>query len=202
MNKHGERIANILFGISLIYWAYAGFVLHFDNSSIPIVRIFISLLNFTIGLLILFRKFVIINGSLKSILISLPSLLLGASLFKLALPISQWSIYSSSFFIFGAIITIISFLFLGRNFAIFPSRRQIVSNGLYSIIRHPSYLGEMIMISVCALAAESYLSLFIFLLFIPAMVFRINTEEELLLQDIEYLEYCIDTKWRLIPFIW
>ena len=127
---------------------------------------------------------------------------MGGVLFKLSLPLSDWNLYLIIFFLLGGLITVISFVFLGRSFAIFPGKRQIVSKGFYKIIRHPSYFGEIIMIAVCAIANAGYLSLVIFLGFIPALIYRIYVEEKLLLQDAEYQKYGIETKWRLIPYLW
>lgn len=201
--KKNELLINICLGCSLIYWGIAGFYTSNDTyESIPIIRIFITALNVLVGILILFRKPVLLNASLQANLISLPSFLCGGLLFKFAKPLFLWEAYIEILFIFGGSLTFISFLCLGRNFSILPKMRKIVSKGTFRWVRHPAYLGEMLMLLACLLSSDKWFSWVIFLLFIPSLVFRIQAEEKLLSKNEVYLNYKKEVKWRLIPFIW
>ncbi len=197
-----ERLLNICFGLSLIYWGVAGLYQHFDALNTPIIRFFVTLLNISIGLLVIFRKPLIGKGSYRSILLSLPSFLCGGILFKLSTSLYQWETYAEMIFIFGGIFTLVSFLFLGRSFSIFPGMRPIVSGGMFRVVRHPAYLGEFFMCIGCLLAAEGYLSYIIFLVFIPSLIIRIKEEEQILGVSTDYQDYKKAVKWRLIPFVW
>ncbi len=180
----------------------AGFWAHFRGLETPFIRLFISLLNLTVGLLILFRKPVIKNGSLKAVLYSLPSLVCGGLIFKLTKPLEQWSIVSEVLFATGTSVALLSFLMLGRNISVFPGLRSVVSGGLYKVIRHPSYLGEALMLLGCLFAAVDWVSLLPFLLFFPTIALRIIEEERLLLLDDGYQAYQKQVRWRLIPGVW
>ncbi len=80
---------------------------------------------------------------------------------------------------------------------------KVISTGLYSIVRHPMYLGVLIMYLPTPLALGSWWGL-ITMAGIPlALVLRILNEEKVLCRDLPgYTEYCKKTKYRLIPFVW
>lgn len=81
--------------------------------------------------------------------------------------------------------------------------QQVIATGLYAQIRHPMYTGLLMMVLSTPLALGSYWAVIPGLLFIPWTVFRIKNEEELLLRDLAgYKEYCQETRYRLIPFVW
>jgi len=197
--QKGELIINFSLGGSLIFWGVAGF---FQSPEYSIIRIFITVLNLFVGSLIVLRKPVVKLGSLPSILISLPSLICGGLMFKLAPVPSNWNVYQESVFVLGGMVMLISFLFLGRNFSILPGLRQIVSKGPFLVIRHPAYFGETIMLLACLLAGTSLYSMLTLLIFIPSLVLRINAEEKLLAKDESYLIYQSKVKWKLIPYVW
>jgi len=95
---------------------------------------------------------------------------------------------------------------LGQRFsglvAIQPGH-TLVTNGVYGVIRHPSYLGLLINSLGWSLAFRSGVGLVLTALLIPPLLARINTEENLLGAQFghEYSAYCSWT-WRLIPGIY
>lgn len=194
---------NFLLGTSFIYWSMAGIWSYADWNTIPPVRVMVSALNFIIGVLIIFRHKSKEETSLQFLLVALPSLLCGGILFKLSKPFELWESYLNVLFVLGCLLTIWSFFFLGRNFSILPYTRNIVSNGPYKFTRHPAYLGETIMILSCLITSRFFLiSLVVFILFIPSLVWRILAEEQLLSKQIAYQVYTTQVRWRLIPRIW
>lgn len=81
--------------------------------------------------------------------------------------------------------------------------QNVISSGPYSIIRHPMYLGMILMSLFIPLALGSYYSLIPMLLIIPITAMRVKNEEEILLRELKgYKNYCLKTKYRIIPFIW
>jgi protein-S-isoprenylcysteine O-methyltransferase Ste14 len=82
--------------------------------------------------------------------------------------------------------------------------QKVITTGLYGIVRHPMYLGILIMYLPTPIALGSYWGLIPFIAFLPvALVFRILNEEKVLSNDLQgYNEYCQRTIYRLIPFIW
>ena len=81
--------------------------------------------------------------------------------------------------------------------------QTLVSGGFYKFVRHPMYVGDVIMMVGIPLALGSYWGL---LLVIPGMlvlVFRILDEEKLLTQELGgYREYTQRVRYRLLPYVW
>jgi protein-S-isoprenylcysteine O-methyltransferase Ste14 len=83
--------------------------------------------------------------------------------------------------------------------AIQPGHR-LVTNGIYSVIRNPSYLGLLLSMPGWALAFRSGVGKLLVVLLLPPLVARIHAEERLLRTQFggEYDAYCARA-WRLIP---
>ncbi len=81
--------------------------------------------------------------------------------------------------------------------------QRVITTGPYTIVRHPMYLGLILMILFTPLALGSYWAIIPALLCIPMNVFRIIGEEEVLLRNLPgYKDYCLKTRYRLLPFVW
>ncbi len=81
--------------------------------------------------------------------------------------------------------------------------QKVITTGLYSVIRHPMYLGFLVMIVLTPIALGSWRAIPVFLIYIPILTWRILSEEKVLLRDLAgYREYCLKKRYRLRPFIW
>ncbi len=81
--------------------------------------------------------------------------------------------------------------------------QKVISSGPYRIIRHPMYLGVSVMFLFAPLALGSYFALPVFALFIPIIILRLLNEEKVLRQELPgYTEYCLNTRFRLVPHFW
>lgn len=81
--------------------------------------------------------------------------------------------------------------------------QKVISTGLYSIVRHPMYLGVIIMYIPTPIALGSYWGLIPMATIPLALVLRIMNEEKVLCKDLPgYKDYRQRTRYRLIPFIW
>jgi protein-S-isoprenylcysteine O-methyltransferase Ste14 len=80
---------------------------------------------------------------------------------------------------------------------------KLVTNGIYGVIRNPSYLGLLVSTLGWALAFRSEVGVVLAALMIPPLVARMGAEERLLRAHFggEYDTYCKRT-WRLIPRIY
>jgi protein-S-isoprenylcysteine O-methyltransferase Ste14 len=106
-------------------------------------------------------------------------------------------------FVVGGALRIYPVFVLGHRFsglvAIQP-RHTLVTNGIYGVIRNPSYLGLLVNSLGWGLAYRSGVGVLLMLLIIPPLVARIRAEERLLRSQFgaEYDAYCARTS-RLIP---
>lgn len=81
--------------------------------------------------------------------------------------------------------------------------QKIVTTGPYKIVRHPMYLGYIIMTLSMPIALGSYWALIAFITIPFFIVPRIFDEENVLIKELKgYKEYMQKTKYRLIPGIW
>ncbi|MGV8074094.1 MAG: methyltransferase family protein [Syntrophobacteraceae bacterium] len=81
--------------------------------------------------------------------------------------------------------------------------QRVISTGPYAVVRHPMYLGAIIMLLFTPLALGSFCGLIPFFLMFYFIILRLLNEEEILLKGLPgYKEYCGKIRHRLIPFIW
>jgi protein-S-isoprenylcysteine O-methyltransferase Ste14 len=81
--------------------------------------------------------------------------------------------------------------------------QKVVSTGLYGIVRHPMYVGVLIMMVGMPLALGSYWGLLVLVPGVFALVVRILDEEKMLRQELDgYDEYAQKVPNRLVPYVW
>lgn len=116
--------------------------------------------------------------------------------------------------ILGAMGLIPSFYFMFRAFydntflspliRIQKERKQhVVSTGVYGYVRHPMYLGAVLMFLATPLLLGSFYGLFIGLLLVVLIIVRLLGEEAMLVEELDgYKAYKKKVKYRLFPHIW
>jgi protein-S-isoprenylcysteine O-methyltransferase Ste14 len=81
--------------------------------------------------------------------------------------------------------------------------QKVVSTGLYGLVRHPMYVGTLIMMIGTPLALDSYWALLATVLALPVLAARIDDEEKMLRQELDgYEEYTHKVHYRLVPGVW
>ncbi len=81
--------------------------------------------------------------------------------------------------------------------------QQVISTGPYAVVRHPMYIGVLLMYLASPVALGSWWALLPAAIIIPILVVRIVNEEQVLERDLPgYREYKQKTKYRLLPGIW
>ncbi|WP_407665323.1 methyltransferase family protein [Mycolicibacterium stellerae] len=81
--------------------------------------------------------------------------------------------------------------------------QPVVSTGLYSLVRHPMYVGALILVVGMPLALGSYWGLLTMIPGVLIFVARITDEEKALRQDLAgYDEYIEKVHYRLVPGVW
>lgn len=109
-------------------------------------------------------------------------------------------------FVGGGILRLWPVFVLGNRFsglvAIQPGH-TLVTTGIYSVIRNPSYLGLLVGSLGWVLVFRSVVGVLLTLLMLPPLVARIRAEEALLREQFgaEYEAYCART-WRMVPGVY
>jgi len=195
-----ERLQNLLLGATILFWPLNA-LLRLDGRPSPSALLLLGL-NIIVGLLLIVRRPQQKRASTAAILLALPSVAVGLLTYRLAPPFETWPWYAHGFLCAGAAIALAAFVTLGRNFAILPGLRYIVTGGLYRIVRHPAYAGQLLIAAACFAAAPSLLTLVPLALSLPFVIVRIYAEELLLRTAPEYARYVEQVHWRLLPGVW
>jgi protein-S-isoprenylcysteine O-methyltransferase Ste14 len=109
-------------------------------------------------------------------------------------------------FVIGCVLRLAPVFVLGRRFSglvAIQEGHELVTGGLYSLIRHPSYLGLLLGLFGWALVFRSAIGVLVSLLLLPPLIARMNSEEALL--ESEFGAQCADYRrrtWRLLPFLY
>ncbi|WP_110917414.1 methyltransferase family protein [Mycolicibacterium holsaticum] len=83
------------------------------------------------------------------------------------------------------------------------SDQKLVDTGLYGLVRHPMYTGNVITIVGFPLALGSYWGLVAVIPGVITLILRINDEEKLLREELDgYREYAQKARYRLVPLMW
>jgi len=81
--------------------------------------------------------------------------------------------------------------------------QQVVSTGMYAIVRHPMYAGALLLLLGIPLALGSLWSALLIALAVGVLIWRISDEEKFLLLHLSgYPAYCAKVRYRLIPGVY
>jgi protein-S-isoprenylcysteine O-methyltransferase Ste14 len=173
-----------------------------DSDRWTAVRLATTSLNGCVGLLFWFRAPVQRHGSVGLIAAALPSVLVSGWAMTAAPDPHLWPIPAQAAFVIGTAFAVLGLVSLGRSFSILPALRDIVRRGPFGWIRHPIYLGELIMLAACGLAAGSATGWGPVAVALPTLVVRILAEERLLGTTESYRLYRAQVRHRLLPGVW
>jgi protein-S-isoprenylcysteine O-methyltransferase Ste14 len=123
-----------------------------------------------------------------------------------------WSTVPIQLVIAGDVLVALGFLiiffvyrentFASATIEVYPEQK-VISTGLYALVRHPMYLGGLILFLGIPFSLGSWWGLFGVLIFLPAGIWRIFEEEMFLIKNLPgYSEYQNKVKHRLLPFVW
>jgi protein-S-isoprenylcysteine O-methyltransferase Ste14 len=81
--------------------------------------------------------------------------------------------------------------------------QRVISDGPYSLVRHPMYFGALLMWLSVPVALGSYVACPFFALLVPVIVARLLNEEKVLRLELPgYETYCQKTRFHLVPYLW
>lgn len=81
--------------------------------------------------------------------------------------------------------------------------QKVISTGLYGLVRHPKYVGDLVLLIGIPLALGSWWGLVFVVLSLVGLAWRILDEEKLLKKDLPgYVGYMQKVHYRLVPYVW
>jgi protein-S-isoprenylcysteine O-methyltransferase Ste14 len=123
-----------------------------------------------------------------------------------------WSPVPTAICLVGAVLVavgleVIALVVIQNNYAAatvqVEAGQTVVSTGLYGLVRHPMYTGNLIMMVGIPLALGSYWGLVFVVPGLIVLASRIRDEEKLLQKDLDgYREYTQKVRYRLVPGMW
>jgi protein-S-isoprenylcysteine O-methyltransferase Ste14 len=127
---------------------------------------------------------------------------IGALVMPTNLPHSPWLLLSMLLIAGGTGFAFYSLFWLGRSISIMPESRKLVTEGPYSLVRHPLYFGEQTALVGIALQATHIWVLAVLVLQFCCQLYRMSYEEKVLTESFpEYEQYQRDTA-RIIPWLY
>ena len=82
-------------------------------------------------------------------------------------------------------------------------RHTVIDTGVYSVVRHPMYMGATLLLVGMPLWLESYAAALLAIIPIGLLTVRILFEERFLRRELKgYEAYTDRVPWRLIPLLW
>ncbi|HZN78360.1 MAG TPA: isoprenylcysteine carboxylmethyltransferase family protein [Mycobacterium sp.] len=150
---------------------------------------------------------------LQKVIISIAFLAMGATIVVSALDFRfGWSSVPATISVVGdvlvavglgiAMLTTIQNGYASANITV-ESGQQVMSTGLYSVVRHPMYLGNVVLMVGIPLALGSYWGLVFVIPGVAILALRILDEEKVLTQELAgYPDYTNKVHYRLMPGVW
>jgi protein-S-isoprenylcysteine O-methyltransferase Ste14 len=197
-----ERAFDVGLGLSVLSWAALRWAQADPASRRAPVQWMVVALHICSGAMILLRHRASKHGTPAAVMAGVPCFVAGLWMMQLAPAPAQWPRFPQLLFILGAGWALAALLTLGRNFAIFPSLRKLVTRGPYSLVRHPAYTGELAMLLACLWARPGLLTAALAAASVPLVVLRILAEERTLAGATGYSSYVRRVRWRMLPLVW
>ena len=167
------------------------------------LRIAVAAVPLLAGILLLLERPIQRPGNFGQALACLPSITLAGPVLAFAAPWSDWTHFNTALLGSGVVITVVSLSTLGRSFGIFPAARRVVHSGPYRWVRHPAYLGQLLILTACGLSVSPQMGGLTMLVATACLGLRIRAEEQVLTEQwASYREYTQQVPWKLMPFIW
>jgi protein-S-isoprenylcysteine O-methyltransferase Ste14 len=108
-------------------------------------------------------------------------------------------------YVAGELVRLLALRDLGRQYSAFITvqpEHRLIQHGIYRLIRHPFYLGQLLFTPSVPLVFRSPLAIFIFVSTILFTLNRIRREENFLLGHFDSYRAYRQQSWRLLPYLY
>jgi len=102
----------------------------------------------------------------------------------------------------GIVVQLSAKLSLNRSFGLVAANRGVKTSGAYHFVRHPMYLGYMMMQVGFLVVAPLLWNLVIYVVVWGLLLWRISMEEAVLSRSEAYQAFQREVPWRLIPYLY
>ena|SRR6202521_1650598 len=102
----------------------------------------------------------------------------------------------------GVTLSQVSRVYMGHTFAVLPANRGIVSKGPFHFVRHPVYVGWIMLVLGFSVTYPSPWNTLMLMACMALTFWRIHLEEELLGADPAYCDYQARVHYRMIPGVY
>ncbi len=203
LKKHGQVLFNIY-----LFLNFAGFGMYqaqqyYVKNALGYVEAGFIAQSLIVGCIILLRKpFRSFDTNLFDQAIALIAFFSGAAFMGQDATGGETAEQISRFFVFFAhVLGLVTVFNLGRSFGILIAFREIKTQGLYAIIRHPMYGTDILLRIGFLISHLSRFTVVVFLVSVACYIYRAILEERFLRQQAEYQEYMQRVQYRFIPLI-
>ncbi len=133
------------------------------------------------------------------VMAALPSLALAAGLPIVVSSPDVWPLATLGLVFAGSALACWALGSLGASFGVLPARRDLVTSGPYRFVRHPAYLGELLVLTGLALPLGWVRGGLLVVAGLGTFALRIRAEETVLQGDPGYASYATRVRGRLLP---
>jgi protein-S-isoprenylcysteine O-methyltransferase Ste14 len=203
VKKNKQKIIDIYIFLNFLGWTAWQTYNAIDESRFDFIEASFFIQNLFVASLFLFRRISkVTDRSYFNQAIALIAFFSGALFMGSPETTNPLLLWMSKIIIFiSNVLGIMTLANLGKSFGILISYRKVQSKGLYSVVRHPMYVTDLLLRVGFLISHISIYTMIIFSVSTACYVYRALLEERFLSQQTEYVNYMLKVKYRFIPFI-
>ena len=202
LDRHGQMVMNMIVFFGIFHWMLVNTAPSFLAHQFDFVDTMFLLHNIVLVTLILVRvEHKGVDRNFFHQAIATVAFFSGLAFTGTATKIPVMLITANIIICIAMVLGTMTLFNLGRSFGILIAYRKIKTSFLYSIVRHPIYLTDILWKIGIVLKKPCWFNTAIFAVSVSCYVYRAILEEEFLSQQPEYREYMARVKFRFLPGI-
>ncbi|OQW93741.1 MAG: hypothetical protein BWK79_09570 [Beggiatoa sp. IS2] len=201
LQKNSQTLFNSYLFINFAGWTIWQSYVWIEAGTFGYIEISFAVQNLVLTALVILRKqHQAVDTNIFNQIIALIAFCSGAAF--IGQPLTDESIVTlvSKIIVFIAnILGLITLFNLGRSFGILIAFREVKTQGLYGLVRHPMYGTDILLRIGMTISHFNAFTVSIFIVSTACYVYRALLEERFLNHQPEYQEYMQKVKYRFIP---